>query len=127
MLLQVWLPLIASLVVILALSALAIYGAAVGSSQVDRWGAIAAVLVILPVLLGGLIVLAIYGGSAYGVTKLLQKVPGWMASVQNLMDQVYRFVRQIADSAAKPVFAVSGTTTRASTLWDRIFHRGTTH
>lgn len=123
MLLQVWLPLTVSIIIFLALAILAVVGAVQGSSQVERWGNISAIWVIIPVLFFGIILMALVGGMAYGVSKLLGKMPGWMLKAQLAMIRLALMVRRAADSATKPVVAVNTFSTRATTLWDRIFHR----
>lgn len=123
MLWQVWVPLAVSILIVLALAILSVVGAVRGSSQVDRWGAISAIWVILPVLLVGLLLLALVGGSAYGVSKLLNKMPGWMLKAQLFMLRLALIIRRTTDTMTKPVFAVNTFTTSAGTLWDRIFHR----
>jgi ABC-type microcin C transport system permease subunit YejB len=123
MLWQVWVPLIATLIIVLALVILAIIGTVQGSSQVNRWGNISAVLVILPVMLCGVTFLVLFGGGAYGMSKLLKKMPGWMLRAQLFMLHLSLTVRRVSDTATKPVFKVNTLSTRVSTLWDRIFHR----
>lgn len=127
MLWQVWVPLIAAIIVTLALGILAIVGAVQGSSQVERWGNISAVLVILPMLVVGIVLLAIVGGSAFGVTKLLQKMPSWMLTVQLFMIRLSLMFRRAADSATKPVVATNTFAARVSTVWNRIFRRKAAH
>src|SRR5690242_5022857 len=105
--LQVWLPLIVTIVLVLVLAILTIVGAVRGSSQIERWGNISAVIVILPVLLAGLLLLGLVGGSAYGVTKLLQKMPGWLLNAQLFMLRVALLARRGADAATKPVFTTN--------------------
>jgi hypothetical protein len=120
---QVWVPLGASIVIVLALEILAIVGAAQGSPQVDHWGAISAIWVILPVLLGGVLTLAIVGGLAYGVTKLLQKMPDWMLKAQLFMVHLALLVRRASDAATKPVMSANTLSARVSTFWQAVFHR----
>lgn len=120
---QVWIPLIAAIVIVLALTILAIIGTVQGSSEINRWGNISAVLIILPVMIGGLLMLVIVGGTAYGLRKLLQKMPGWMLRAQLFMLRLSLTVRRVSDSTTKPVFAVNTFQARATTLWDRIFRR----
>lgn len=126
MFLQVWLPLIGTLVLVLALVTLAIIGTVQGSSQVNRWGNISAVFVILPVLVVGLVLLALTGGLAYGVSRLLKKMPGWLYSAQTFMQRLAESVEKAADAAVQPVIKVNMTKTRAAAFWDRIFHRKST-
>ncbi len=119
---QVWVPLIASILVVLAVEVLAIVGAAHGSPLVDHWGAIAAILIIIPVLLVGLIILGIVGGMVYGASRLLKPLPGWMLKAQLFMLRLALVVRRAADAATKPVVAVSTFSARVSRLWNDIFH-----
>ena len=123
MLLQVWLPLAASILVVLALVILTIVGAVQGSSQIERWGNISAVLIILPALLFGLIFLILLAAAVYGLAKLLKRLPVWMLKAQLFMIQISLGVRRASDTATKPIFAVNTFTTRATTLWDQVFHR----
>ena len=123
MFLQVWLPLIGAMLVVLALMILAIIGTVQGSPQVNRWGNISAVLISIPILIFGLVILALAGGLAYGVTILLKKMPDWMHKAQVFMERVSDSVKQAADAAAKPVITVNETKSRASAFWNRVFRR----
>ena len=123
MFLQVWLPLIGSLVLVLALVTLAIIGTVQGSPQVNRWGNISAVFVILPVLVFGLVLLALTGGLAYGVSRLLKKMPDWLHKAQAFMEQVRESVTKASDAAAQPIIKVNTTKSRVSAFWDRVFRR----
>lgn len=120
---QVWLPLGASIVVMLALMILSIVGTVQGSPAVNHWGNISAVFIILPVLFFGLLLLGILGGADYGMSKLLKKVPGWMLKVQLFMIKLSLTVRRAANSATTPIFKANTISARATTLWDRIFNR----
>ncbi len=119
---QVWVPLIASILVVLAVEILAIIGAAHGSPLVDHWGAIAAILIIIPVLLVLLVILGIVGGMVYGVSRLLKPLPGWMLKAQLFMVRLALIIRRASDSATKPVVAASTFSARVSRLWNDIFH-----
>lgn len=125
MLRQVWLPLGASIIVILALMILAIIGTVQGSSAVNHWGNISAIFIILPVLFFGILLLGILGGADYGMAKLLKKVPEWMLKAQLFMIKLALTVRRAADSTTKPIFKANTVSTRVTTLWDRLFGRKT--
>jgi len=119
---QVWLPLILTGIVVLALMVLTVVGAVQGSSEVNRWGNISAVLIIIPVLVSSLLTLAILGAADYGLAKLLKNVPGWMLKAQLFMIQFSLAIRRAADATVKPIFTVNTFSTRTGTLWDKIFH-----
>lgn len=122
---QVWVPLAASILVVLVLAILAIVGAVQGSDQVERWGNISAVIVILPVLLFSLVTLAIVAGAAYGVTKLLQHMPAWMLSAQSLSIRIALLVRKASDAAVQPVIVSNTFNSRVKVLWNSVFQHKT--
>ncbi len=123
MLTQVWAPLAVSMIIVLALAIWSIVGAIQGSSQIERWGNLSAVWVIMPVLFSSIIMLVLVAGVAFGVTWLLKRMPGWMLKAQLFMLRLALTTRRAADQATKPVVAVNTFSARASTLWNRIFHR----
>jgi hypothetical protein len=120
---QVWVPLWASVAIILALVILTIFGAVTQSSQVERWGNLSAVWVIIPVLLTLIIFLVLIGGCVYGMSKLLKAVPGWMLAVQLFMVRVSQIFRQIADAVVRPVISVHQFSAEAKTLGQKIFSK----
>ncbi len=120
---QVWVPLFASILIVLALAVLSIVGAAQGSDQIERWGSISAVLVILPVLLFGLVYLAIVGGLAFGIIWLLKRMPDWLLKAQLFMLHLALMIRRAADASTKPVVAVNTFSARVGRLWNTLFHR----
>jgi hypothetical protein len=120
---QIWVPLIASMIIVLALVIWSIVGAVQGSSQIERFGNLAAVWVIMPVLFSGFIMLVLVAGVAFGVIWLHRKMPGWMLKAQLFMLRVALTTRRAADRATQPVFAVNSVSSRAGTLWNKIFRR----
>lgn len=123
MLWQVWTPLVASIVIVLALVVLSVIGAVQGSPQVERWGNLSAAWVIMPVLFSGLLMLVIVAGMAYGVSKLLQKMPEWLLKAQLFMLRLALATRRAADQAATPVVTVNTFSARVNTLWGKISRR----
>jgi len=123
MLKQVWVPIIIAMVIVAALMILTIVGAVQANPQVEHWGGISAILIIIPLLLTLLVFLAITGASVYGINKLLKKMPGWMHKLQVFMENLSIKVRRAADASTQPVIKVNMFTTRTKTLWNRLFHR----
>ncbi len=126
MLWQVWTPLVAGILIFLALGILSIIGAAQGNAQVERWANISAVWVIIPVLLSSLLIMALVGGLAYGVAVLLKKMPGWLLTAQLFMLRIALVTRRAADKATTPVMTVNTLSARVSTLWNKLFHHRAT-
>lgn len=87
---QVWVPLGASILIFLGLTGLVVAGALAKSDQIERWGSLSAVWIILPVLFVGLIILTILIACVFGMSKLLVKMPDWMLKV---LMELYRLAR----------------------------------
>ncbi len=121
-LVQIWLPLILAILIMLALMALTVYGAVIRSPDVDKWGAISAIYVILPVLFTGLLVLGLLGGMVYLLAKLLNKLPDWATVLHMYVIHAALLVRRGLDAVTKPVFAASDFAASAEALWKHYFH-----
>lgn len=120
---QIWLPLAIAILLVLLLAVLAVIGAVQGSSQVDHWGSIAAIWVIIPLLIVGMALMILVGGLAFGVTFMLRKMPAWLSTAQMLSLRGALTVRKVSDAAVQPIIKVNTFSARVSTLRDRIFHR----
>jgi hypothetical protein len=108
MLLQVWIPLAVGTLLILAVMVLTVLGAVYGSSQIERWGNLSAVYIIIPSLFSSLITLALLIALIKGLATLIQKFPGWMYLLQALFARIYALVYQAANRVAAPVVSVGG-------------------
>ncbi len=106
-LIQVWLPLILGLLIVLFLAGLAILGTIYRSSEVNRWGSISAILLLIPVLLADLVVAAILIASTVGIRKLMEKLPGWLYIVQAFFARIAAAVHNLADRVVAPVIRIS--------------------
>jgi hypothetical protein len=117
---QIWIPLILTLLVVFSLVGLAIFGTVQGNSEVNRWGNISAVLLILPTLLTSLISLVIVYFLSRGIAFLLKKTPGWMIRWQALMARISAYFRRFADRVVRPVIQVNGFEAGMKTLGRKI-------
>jgi hypothetical protein len=108
--LQVWLPLGVGILLVLALAGLTIFGAVKGSSEVNRWGSLSAIYVMIPTLISSLLTVAVLVLIIRGLSKLKAKLPGWMYILQGLFARIAGYARLYADKIASPVFAVGGFT-----------------
>lgn len=118
---QVWVPLGASLLIVLTLMVLTVVGAFQKSDQIERWGNLSAVWVIIPVLLVGFIFIAITLGCVFGMSKLLAKMHGWMLNLQLFALRVALVTRKFANAIVQPVMKTNTTGTRVKTLWKKVF------
>jgi len=108
MLLQVWLPLAFGTALVLAVCILAVLGTVYRNPEINRWGSISAIYLLIPNLILTLIPIALLVLAIYGMSKLLAKMPAWMFAVQALFARIYAVVRQAADKLAAPVLAAGG-------------------
>jgi len=104
--LQIWLPIWVAILLVVALAALAIFGTVNRSSEVNRWGSISAVLLIIPNLLTSLVSMAILFLSVRGLSILYRKLPAWMHRLQGLLRSVQAVVRNLADKSVSPLFSI---------------------
>lgn len=106
MLLQIWIPLAVGTLLILAAAVLTVLGAVNGSSQIERWGNLSAVYILIPSSLSSLITIALLVVMIKGLASLIKKLPGWMYLVQALFARIYALVYLAANRAAAPVVSV---------------------
>ncbi len=123
---QVWLPLAVSIIIFLVLGILTILAAANGSYLISKWGSIAAIYEIIPVLFVGLVLMALVGGIIYGLSYLLRHVPGWFGTLHIYVIRIALFARRILDTVTKPIFTVSTASASVEALWNDLFHKTTT-
>ncbi|NUM45305.1 MAG: hypothetical protein HUU38_11420 [Anaerolineales bacterium] len=99
---QVFFPLGVGTVIMLGACVLPVVAVARGG-EVSKWANTSLIWLILPAMFFSLIPLALLGGSAYGVLKLFEKMPGWMFRLQGIFDLVRLKVREYSDKAVEPV------------------------
>ncbi|HVN53823.1 MAG TPA: hypothetical protein VMT46_05785 [Anaerolineaceae bacterium] len=100
---QILLPILLCAIILTALGVLAALGS---NQQVARWGNISAIFLILPLFVILLIMLAIFGALAFGVTRLLQILPGYSHLAQIYVDHYGKKIQEFSDRLARPVIDV---------------------
>ncbi|GAB4543106.1 MAG: hypothetical protein Fur002_14540 [Anaerolineales bacterium] len=81
--LQIFLPVILSAITLIALIALLSYATFNKGGDVSRWAAVSTIWLILPMLLGGLVVLALLIALIYGMARLLGALPHYTSLAQD--------------------------------------------
>lgn len=76
--------------------------------DVGRWAAISTIWVIIPMLLGGLIVLAILAGLIYLMARALSALPYYTGIAQDYVFKARGYILRGAEMAVKPVLALEG-------------------
>ncbi|HMZ06489.1 MAG TPA: hypothetical protein PK078_02650 [Anaerolineales bacterium] len=105
---QIILPVVLSVLVLVALIAWISIATFKQGGDVGRWAAISTIWVVIPMLLGGLIVLAILGGLIYGMARLLSALPVYTGLAQDYIFIARGYIIRGADMAVKPILAVNG-------------------
>jgi hypothetical protein len=111
-----------------ALSALALAGMVVWISiatfkqggDVGRWAAISTIWVIIPMFLGGLVVLALLIGLIYLMARLLKAIPYYTGLGQDYVFIARGYIVRGADLAVKPILALNGWLQTVKTFFERM-------
>lgn len=112
----------------MALSALALAGMIVWISivtfnqggDVGRWAAISTIWVIIPMLVGGLVTLAILGGLIYGMARLLSAIPYYTGIAQEYVILARGYIIRGADMAVRPILKLNEWLQTAKAFFERI-------
>ncbi len=105
---QIILPVVVVSVLLIALVLWIIFLTANGNQNVGRWASISAIWITLPILLAGLITLAILGGLVYLMMRLLGILPTYTGLAQDYVQLGALYIQRFTEAAVKPVFAVDG-------------------
>ncbi len=105
---QILLPILAALLVIIAvvvITSIATFGA---DGEVGRWAAVSIVWMILPLLAASLLLLVLFLGLIYGMARLLAIIPPYTGQAQKVVWRIEGYVRRGANASVKPVLVVEG-------------------
>lgn len=105
---QILLPIIVSAVLFLALTYLMVRATFQAGGDADRWAAISTIWLVLPVLVGGLILLAVIGAAIF----MLGNVPGlilpYSYRVQRIFHRMEYSTKRLAVMVRRPVLMLDG-------------------
>lgn len=76
---------------------------------------VAVIWILLPSCLGGLLSLAVFGGSVYLLGRGIKGLPPLSHKVQRLVDHAAHMVHKAADASARPLIVVAS----QKAAWDR--------
>jgi hypothetical protein len=110
---QITVPLILGGLVIVAL---AVWAGVTGRPAQATWADISLIWLIIPTCVFGLITLLLLGGLTYGLVRLIQKLPGWMLSLQGMVYNLGVLVRRLDDRIVAPILRVRGWLASLQTL-----------
>ncbi len=99
---QIIVPVILAALVIVAAVVLLSIGTFRGNGDVDRWAAISTIWLVIPVMLGGILVLAILIAVAWGLGYLAGFIPPYSHKAQVFVSQVKAGVQRGAEYSRRP-------------------------
>lgn len=117
---KIILPVVLSALILVGIVVWVSYATFSQGGDVGRWAAISTIWVIIPMLLGGLVVLAILGGLIYGMAKLLGALPYYTGIAQDYVFIARGYIIRAADMAVKPILAVNGWLETMKTFFERM-------
>ena len=105
---QIILPVALSVLVIVALIVLINIAAFNEGGDVARWAAISTIWIVIPIMLAGLVLLALLVVLVYGMKRLLAITPTYTGLAQDYVHKAAGYVKRGADMAVRPVLLLDG-------------------
>jgi len=100
---QITLPLLIGILLLLAVVAGVVYSATQPAAELDRWGSVSLMWLILPSLFIALILMAFLAGLVYLVSQLLRLIPPYANVAQQYFEKGKTKVAQLSNLSIEPV------------------------
>ena len=101
--LQIFLPIILTILIIIAVAVLTSISALSGTGDSSRWAAISTIWLVIPAMMFGLLLLAILAGLVYLLARSLDVIPSYASLAQYHVNRVASSIKRFSDAATKPV------------------------
>ena len=122
-LLQIWLPLGLTVLIVLSVAVWAVVAATTPGPSMTHWANVSAVIVILPLCLGAILLLAVVIGLIYLTARMYRGLPGMDRKIQSVFFRIETGVRRAADQSVKPVYSIQGWSASLKALFSAILKR----
>ncbi len=119
---QIILPMVVSTLLLVGLIVLISLSTFGSGGDVGRWAAISTIWIIIPLLIAGLISLAILIGLIYLMSRALSALPHYTGIAQDYVFKAKAYIVRGADMIAKPVISVDGFIENIKAFFERITH-----
>ena len=117
---QIILPMVISGVVLIGMIVLISLATFKSNGDVSRWAAISTIWIVIPILLVGLIVLAILIGLIYLMARALGALPHYTGIAQDYVYIAQNYIIRGADMVVKPMIALEGFIENVKAFFERI-------
>jgi hypothetical protein len=105
---QIILPVVISVLVMIGMIVLISFVTFKSDGDVGRWAAISTIWIIIPLLLVGLILLAVLIGLIYLMARALGTMPYYTGLAQDYVYKARGYIVRAADMVAAPIIAIEG-------------------
>lgn len=105
---QVILPVALGAIILIGMIVLVSLATFKSNGDVGRWAAISTIWIVIPILLAGLILLAILIGLIYLMARALSALPHYTGIAQDYVFKARGYIIHVADMAAKPIIVLGG-------------------
>jgi len=105
---QIILPVVLTALLIVALIVLVNIATFNQGGDVGRWAAVSTIWIIIPVMLAGLILLALIGAVIYLLARLLNIAPTYTGLAQDYVHKAVGYIKRAADAVVKPILLLDG-------------------
>ena len=117
---QIILPMVICMLVLIGVIVLISLATFNSNGDVGRWAAISTIWIVIPILLAGLIVLAILVGLIYLMARALGALPHYTSIAQDYVRIAQNYIIRGADMIAKPVIGLEGFIENVKAFFERI-------
>jgi hypothetical protein len=87
--------------------------------DVARWAAISTIWIIIPILIGGLIFLALLIALIYGMARLLNMLPHYTSIAQDYVYVARSYIVRGADAVSNSIISIDGFIATIKTFFQR--------
>ena len=117
---QIVLPVVLGAIVLVGMIVLISISTFRSNGDVGRWAAVSTMWIIIPILLTGLILLALLIGLIYLLARALGVLPHYTGLAQDYVYKAQAYIIHAADMAVKPIIALEGYIENIKAFFGRI-------
>jgi hypothetical protein len=117
---QIILPMVISMLALIGMVVLVSLATFKSNGDVGRWAAISTIWIVIPILIAGLILLAILIGLIYLMARALSALPHYTGIAQDYVYMAQNYIVRGANMVVKPFIALGGFTENVKAFFERI-------